>query len=117
MRKNFSSFEAGDVVVAEFTYSNQLGAKQRPGLVISPTRYNAISNDLVLLKITSILTDRPFSLKLNQTDLKEGELRKESMTRIDFPIVVEKSVLKGRIGRVTAGYLEQVKKRVREFYE
>jgi len=43
----------GSVVLVDFSYSDQIRSKVRPALVISNSRYNRISRDVIVMKITS----------------------------------------------------------------
>ena len=47
----------GSIVLVDFTYSNQAQSKVRPALVVSNSRYNAISRDVIVMKITSRTKD------------------------------------------------------------
>ena len=50
---NSLSFEQGDIVIAQLLFSEQIGLKIRPALVISNTKYNKENDGIILLKITS----------------------------------------------------------------
>ena len=43
----------GDVVLVSFPFTDQLGAKKRPAVIISSMAYNANRRDLVIMAITS----------------------------------------------------------------
>jgi mRNA interferase MazF len=43
----------GDVVLVPFPFTNQSGAKKRPAVIVSGSRYNAGRRDLVIMAITS----------------------------------------------------------------
>ena len=43
----------GDVVLVPFPFTDQLGAKKRPAVIISSKAYNANRRDLVIMAITS----------------------------------------------------------------
>ena len=53
MHMNSLSFEQGDIVIAQLLFSEQIGLKIRPALVISNTKYNKENDGIILLKITS----------------------------------------------------------------
>jgi mRNA-degrading endonuclease toxin of MazEF toxin-antitoxin module len=42
----------GDIVLVDFSYSNQHQSKLRPALIISNSANNRISRDVVVMKIT-----------------------------------------------------------------
>ena len=49
------AYELGDVVLVPFPFTNQLGSKQRPAVVVSRRTYNASKPDVVIMAITSQL--------------------------------------------------------------
>jgi mRNA-degrading endonuclease toxin of MazEF toxin-antitoxin module len=48
-----TSFSRGDVVLVKFVFSDEKGAKQRPGLIISSDRYHQARREAILAAITS----------------------------------------------------------------
>jgi mRNA interferase MazF len=48
-------FEFGDVVLVRFPFTDQIGSKQRPAVVISNRAYNIARPDVVIMSITSQL--------------------------------------------------------------
>lgn len=50
---NASSFSFGDVVLVPFPFTDQLGTKKRPAVVVSSLGYNASRRDIVIMAITS----------------------------------------------------------------
>lgn len=43
----------GDVILVPFPFSNQLGVKQRPAVIVSSSAYQAAKPDVLILAITS----------------------------------------------------------------
>lgn len=117
MQKNSSSFEQGDIVVADIVYSQQFGFKRRPVLVISNTSYNKTSSDLIVVSISSTQPKSKYDLKLNNGDLEEGELRTESKVIVDFPTTIEKTLAAQKIGKISKEKLKEVKQKIKELYE
>ncbi len=58
-------YEFGDIVLVPFPFTNQLGSKQRPAVVVSRGTYNASTPDIVIMAIASQL----------RSDAKLGEMR------------------------------------------
>jgi len=48
-----TSFSRGDVVLVKFVFTDEKGAKQRPGLIISSDRYHQGRQETILIAITS----------------------------------------------------------------
>jgi mRNA interferase MazF len=113
---NSSSFEQGDIVVANIVYSEQIGVKTRPALVISNTGYNKKSDDLILLKITSAGTKTQYDILLNNKNIEEGELKTESHIMVDNPVTTYKKLIQQKIGKITKQKLLEVKQKTKELY-
>lgn len=114
---NSLNFEQGDIVVAEILYSEQIGLKTRPALIISNTKYNKKSEDIILLKITSQLKKTNYDIGLSNNDLESGQLTKSSMIMIDNPVTTYKEMIRRKIGKITKKKLSEVKEKLSELYE
>ncbi|WP_439651898.1 type II toxin-antitoxin system PemK/MazF family toxin [Oceanobacillus alkalisoli] len=55
--------------------SDLTNSKQRPVLVISNNSYNEMTNDIVVVAITSKVRNYEFSVSINTIDFSEGELK------------------------------------------
>lgn len=114
---NSLNFEQGDIVIAELLYSEQIGLKIRPALVISNTKYNKNSDDIILLKITSSEKKTKYDLTLNAKEMETGKLKNESTIMIDNPVTTYKGVIQTKVGKVTKTKLKEVKQKLSELYE
>lgn len=117
MPKTSSSFEPGDIVIAELMFSEQAGLKRRPALVISNARYNRQTEDLILLKITSRGKAAAFDIPLSQKDLRTGSLKRESQIMADNPVTTYKGMILEKAGAVQTKKLRQVKEKLKELFE
>lgn len=117
MQTNYSSFKQGDLVIVDMHFSNLGESKVRPALVISSTEYNQRGQDIIVLKITSNVKPRPFSVLLSQRDLASGSLKLESAIRADFPIAVEKSRITAKIAAVKPEVITEVKRNLKRVLE
>ena len=109
------SFEQGDIVVADIVFSSQIGAKQRPAIVMSSTAYNRRSADIVVFKVTSKGKGHPFDVPLAQQGLEEGTLKVESAIQADFPVVIETESAK-RIAKAKPQTVTAVKQKIAELF-
>ena len=114
---NFLNFEQGDIVIAELLYSEQIGLKLRPALVISNTNYNKKSDDIILLKITSKDKKTKYDINLIAEDMETGKLKSRSQIMIDNPVTTYKGVIQTKVGKINQAKLKDVKQKMREFYE
>ena len=55
-----TSYSRGDVVLVEFMFSDESGAKLRPALVVSSDRYHSARQEVIIAAITSNVTRRLF---------------------------------------------------------
>ncbi|MBU2100095.1 type II toxin-antitoxin system PemK/MazF family toxin [Candidatus Micrarchaeota archaeon] len=117
MQKNSLNFEQGNIIIANILYSQQVGFKRRPVLVISNSKYNKHSDDLIVLSVSSTEPKEKYDLKLTNKDLTEGELRVDSKILTDFPTTIEKSVVTESIGKISNQKLKEVKQKIKELYE
>ena len=49
--------------------------KKRPVLVISNTPYNTLTEDIVVCAITSNLSDKYYTVRFDNSNMKEGNLK------------------------------------------
>lgn len=117
MQKNSSSFEPGEIVVADILYSAQAGIKKRPVLVISNAKHNNQSANVIVLSISSTELKTPYDVALTNKDLVEGELITESKILCDFPTTLEKTMVPKKIGKIRKEKLDETKKKIKELYE
>ena len=116
MPKSFLTFEQGDLVVATIIFAEQTAAKKRPALVISSFAHNAISDDVVLLKITSKENKSKGLVSLSPESVIGGRLKLESFIAVDNPVTVYKGIIESKIGRVSDSKLSEVKSRFAEIF-
>ena len=117
MQKSYSSFEQGEIVAADIIYSQQVGFKRRPVLVISNSGYNKQSEDLIVLSISSTQPKAKYDIGLTNKGLVAGELRTESKILADFPTTIEKNLISQKIGKISKQKLQEVKQKIKELYE
>ncbi|ASJ11615.1 type II toxin-antitoxin system PemK/MazF family toxin [Thermococcus thioreducens] len=109
MPRSSLKFNQGDIVLLELPFTDYLGSKLRPVLVVSSDELNSISNDLVVLKITSKPHFKDFQVELVQSDLLQGKLKKRSFIDCSSVFTVEKSLVIKRIAKLTPKKLQEVK--------
>ncbi len=114
---NSSNIKPGQIVVAEMRYSNQEGSKRRLGLVVSSAKYNAKSQDIVVLKITSKPRKNEFDCSLSNASTEKKMLAKESFIRADFPVVLVKENVLKQVDEIHSAKLGEVKSKIKELYE
>ncbi|MCD6278855.1 MAG: type II toxin-antitoxin system PemK/MazF family toxin [Desulfurococcales archaeon] len=105
MLKKSSRYEQGNIVILELPFTDLLGSKLRPVLVL-----NAIDlgDDIIVAKITS--SPGRHRVPIMQTDLAIGRLRKEpSYIDCSSIFTVEKKLVIKVVSRLTTKALDEVK--------
>lgn len=98
----------GSIVLVDFSYSNQIQSKVRPALVISNSRYNRISRDVIVAKITT-KEPKMMAAGLTNEDLKEGSLDHPSFVQADGIYALEKELIRDTIGIVQPEKMEEIR--------
>ncbi len=92
-----TNFEFGLIVLVRFPFTDQLGVKQRPAVVVSSRAYNQVKPDVILMAVTSQIR---LKAKLGEAliiDWKEAGLLKPSAIK---PVIftAEKTIVKRQLG-------------------
>ncbi|HHW36473.1 MAG TPA: type II toxin-antitoxin system PemK/MazF family toxin [Bacillales bacterium] len=90
-------YKQGDIVLVPVPYSDLTNRKQRPVLVISNDNYNKMTEDIVVVAITSQLKDLDYSVVIESKDLNEGELKVTSAVRADKVYTLSKDIVRKKI--------------------
>ena len=99
----------GDIVLLEYPSSNLEEKKLRPALIISNNSFNKNSSDCIMVPLTSVIKDEPYSIIVDSKDLSEGKLLKISRIKADKIFSIEKNLIKIKIGKVNQNTFEKVK--------
>lgn len=99
----------GDLVLLSIPFSNLEERKVRPALIISNNVFNKKSDDCIMVPLTGVIKNEPYSVVINQENLDNGRLIKTSRIRVDKIFSVEKNLIRLRIGRLNQETFEKVK--------
>ena len=100
-------FKIGDIVLLEFPYTNMAGSKYRPGLVLN---VESINHDLLVSYMTSEVDSYIFDENaafIKNEDLAKGQLRLDSVVRVDKTIVVNNRICRW-VATVKKDKLDQI---------
>ncbi len=89
-------FIKGDVVVIPFPFSDLSQYKKRPALVIA----NLEGEDLILCQITSKYKKDKYSINLNKSDFREGNLKIDSFIRPNKIFTAHKDLILYKVGHI-----------------
>ena len=109
MLKKSSRYEQGDIVILELPFTDLLGSKLRPVLVLNVID---LGDDIIVAKITS--SPGRHRVPIMQADLAIGRLKKET-SYIDCSSIftVEKKLVIKVAGRLTTKALDKVKEELK----
>lgn len=93
------TYDAGDVVVVPFPFSDRAVAKARPALVVSPSGHNERNSETLLAMITTAPAGpRPSDTAL--VDLGEAGLKSDCVVRLKL-FTLDNRIISRRIGRLS----------------
>jgi len=103
-------FDAGDIVLLPFPFTDLSAAKTRPALVMTTRPKNDAGPDLVVCAITSNLANAAHSVLISEDDLEDGTIPKPSRIKVDKVATLQKTIVRKRVARVDARTMAQVMK-------
>ena len=87
-----------EIVLLPYPFSNLEGTKVRPAVVISNNNFNKMSDDCVMVPLTTVIKNEPYSILVDQENLTSGKLLRSSRIRVDKVFAVEKKLVIMKIG-------------------
>lgn len=112
-------FNQGDVVLVNFPFTNGVGSKTRPALVISGLWYNRNRSDCILTAITSSirLPIEQDQIHVTGKEVQEAGLAKESVILAGVVFTIERSLIIRRLGRINRAMLNEVHNHLKNLYD
>lgn len=101
-----------EIVLLAYPFSNLEATKVRPALIISNNQFNKKSKDCIMVPLTTIIKDEPYSIIVEKKDLSYGKLLKKSRIRADKLFSIEKNLITMKIGTLKDNIFEKVKKEI-----
>jgi len=98
-----------EIVLLPYPFSNLEGTKVRPALVVSNSQFNKKSNDCILVPLTTVIRDEPYSIVIEQDNMSFGRLLKTSRIRVDKIFCIEKNLITMKIGKLKDNSFDKVK--------
>lgn len=101
-----------EIVLLPYPFSNFEGMKVRPALVVSNESFNKKSADCIMVPLTTVIKNEPYSVIIDNNDMESGELIKQSRIRADKIFSVEKNLVTMKIGVIKDKTFEKVKQEI-----
>jgi len=100
-------YKCGDVVLVEFIFSEKIGSKKRPALVLSSDRYNESRQEVIVVAITSNI-ERQLIGDTKLKDWKEAGLRYPSLVTAIIQ-TIKAEMITHRLGSLSEEDFQSVK--------
>jgi mRNA interferase MazF len=106
----------GTIVLVPFLFTDLIGCKRRPALVVSPHGFHP--DDAILCAITSQVPARlsPWEVRLDAADVVEQRLPKPSVIQVGKLFTMHRGLIRGRYGTLQRGKLAEVLERLRALF-
>lgn len=108
-------YKRGDIVLVHFPFTDLSSSKKRPALIVSPDDFNGRMQDLVLVAITSQLTNEN-AVTIEQSDCVDGMLPKPSVVKLSKVFTIHSTLVLKRICALRSEKLEAVLGEIRRFF-
>ena len=103
-----ADYTPGDIVLLEFPFSDAVGVKRRPALVLLDTG----DEDVLVARVTSHITHTAFDVELMEWE--QAGLLLPSTVRLHKLATLEKRLIRRKLGTLTVEDWRRVKVKVRE---
>ncbi len=97
-----------ELLLVPFPFSDQSGKKVRPVVVISNDKFNSLSNDLIVMGVTSNLSKELYNINLSSDDLDEGHLHNPCCIKVENILRIHKELIIKSIGKINGKTLNVV---------
>jgi len=98
-------YKQGDIVLIPVPFSDLSSNKKRPVLIISSNTYNSLTDDIIVVAVTSNITNKKYCVDIEETDIFEGQLPAKSQVRADKIYTLAQSIIIKKIGCVTKEFV------------
>jgi mRNA interferase MazF len=110
-------FNYGDIVLIPLPFTDLTATKKRPVLIVSNNDYNKKTMDIVVVAITSNMSqDKEYTVMLKTDSLQSGELKQDSCIRTDKIYTLSKSIVQKNFGRVKDEIMNEVMSNIFELF-
>ena len=106
----------GTIVLTPFPFTDLKTIKRRPALIVSNNPFNKKSDDYIMVPLTTVIKDEPYSILINQEGLSSGKLLKPSRIRIDKFFSVQKNLIIMKIGKLNDKIFNKVKLEISKLF-
>lgn len=98
----------GEVVLVDFPFSDGVGSKNRPALVVQSDVLNTTSRDTILVTITTFTTPGPTVAVIDPKENPNSGRKLACAVRVDNMHTVEQQLVLGSIGYLSKKTMQRV---------
>ncbi len=110
------SYQRGEIVLVPFPFTDLSRQKARPAIVLSPSRLNQCSPDVILAAISSRVPAVPnefeWVLYQNDSEFAITGLRVSSVVKANKLVTMKQSLIYRVLGKITDQMLSELDRRV-----
>lgn len=99
-------YKRGEIVLIPVPFSDLSSSKKRPVVIMSCDEYNAKSDDVICMAITSQIRGLEHEIIIGSDDMEEGLLPKESCIRADKIYTLDQGIIAKKYGKLVNSKLE-----------
>ena len=99
-------FNQGEILLIPVPFSDLSSVKKRPVLVLSNNEHNSSSKDIIVIAITSNLSQK--GIEISNNNLIDGFLPKKSIIKVDKIYTLETNIVIKKIGKIHNDVLSNV---------
>ncbi|MCL1996585.1 MAG: type II toxin-antitoxin system PemK/MazF family toxin [Defluviitaleaceae bacterium] len=107
-------YKQGDILLIPLPFTDLSSQKRRPVFVVSKNSYNDVADDIIVMAVTSVADNKPYSVPIINDDMINGVLKVPSNIRVDKIYTLSQKIVLKYFGSVQLEVLEKVRSRLVE---
>jgi mRNA interferase MazF len=110
-------YKQRDILLIPVPFTDLATTKLRPVIVLSNDDYNCTNPDIVVAAITSNLTERDFSVRIESSELESGALPKPSLIRADKIYTLSNDIVRRKYATLKSRVFSQVIEKINQLMQ
>ena len=106
--------EQRELCLLPVPFSDLSTTKRRPVIIISNNAYNNSSKDVLVIAVTSNLSEKKYTIDIESFDMESGSLKTTSMVRFDKIYSIDHSLIIRSFGKITLQKFDEIVKNLNE---
>jgi len=106
-----------DILIIPIPYTDMSTTKRRPVMVLSNDKYNSSSDDIIVVGITSNISNKEYAVLLDNSGMEFGNIPKTSNIRADKIYALSQKIVVKKYGRVNKITFKAVVQKLNDLIE